>query len=219
MDYTIESWIDEMNILKSDKTKRIHTAKVLKKNMTNFFLKQLGDMLAGAFLTAITSEMYRDMLTDLYMVHSDSEDDKWMKERARRYANEIQDTTEKAVRSGNNPSEFTQAILFGIPLNKKDIPKDVLNALSEERALRIAMNETNVINNYKHHMELTKTQLTHTWDATIDAVTRPHHIAADGQTVPVNEPFEIDGEKLLFPGDDSLGATAKNIISCRCVEL
>lgn len=51
--------------------------------------------------------------------------------------------------------------------------------------------------------------------------TRPGHKDADGQTVPLDEPFSVankDGqlEMLLFPGDDSLGATASNLIQCRC---
>lgn len=219
MDYTIEDWIDEMNILKSDKTKRIKTAKSIEKEMENFFIRQLADLVAGAFLAVVTSEMYRDMLTDMYMAYSDSDSDIWMKNRARRFANEIQNTTEDVVRGQDNPPEFTQAILFGIPIKKSSIPQKVLKALSKDRATRIAMNETNVIHNYKHHMELAKTQFTHTWDATIDSVTRPHHFEADGLTVPIDEPFVIAGEKMLFPGDDSLGATAKNLINCRCVEL
>lgn len=134
MDYTIEDWIDEMNILKSDKTKRIKTAKSIEKEMENFFIRQLADLVAGAFLAAVTSEMYRDMLTDMYMAYSDSDSDTWMKNRARRFANEIQNTTEDAVRGQDNPLEFTQAILFGIPIKKSSIPQKVLKVLSKDMA-------------------------------------------------------------------------------------
>lgn len=34
--------------------------------------------------------------------------------------------------------------------------------------------------------------------------------------VPYNEPFEVSGELLMFPGDISLGASAGNTINCRC---
>lgn len=42
------------------------------------------------------------------------------------------------------------------------------------------------------------------------------HVAADGQTVPVGQPFLVSGEFLMYPGDRSRGASAGNIINCRC---
>lgn len=39
---------------------------------------------------------------------------------------------------------------------------------------------------------------------------------ADGQTVPNEEPFEVGGEKLMFPGDGSMGASGFNLYNCRC---
>jgi len=55
-----------------------------------------------------------------------------------------------------------------------------------------------------------------TWDSVGDSHVRDDHLAADGQTVPVNEPFVVGGEQLMFPGDTSLGASAGNVINCRC---
>lgn len=40
------------------------------------------------------------------------------------------------------------------------------------------------------------------------------HLDADGQQVPINEPFIVSGEELMFPGDPS--ASAGNSINCRC---
>ena len=219
MVYTIESWIDEMNILKADKTARIDTARSLDKELGKFFIRQLSDFERGLFLTEVSSESYRDMLIDLYMMYSDSATDEWMLNKSQRFADQIQKTTESTIRGIEGGSAFTSTLLFGSPIMRKDIPKKVLETLSQDRAMRIAMNETNIIHNYKHHIELSKNQITHTWDATLDAVTRPHHWDADGKTVPINEPFVIAGERLMFPGDDSLGATAKNLINCRCIEL
>jgi hypothetical protein len=42
------------------------------------------------------------------------------------------------------------------------------------------------------------------------------HLAPDGQAVATNKPFEVSGQELMFPGDRSLGATAGNVINCRC---
>nr|WP_232331026.1 MULTISPECIES: phage minor head protein [unclassified Thermoactinomyces] len=54
------------------------------------------------------------------------------------------------------------------------------------------------------------------WFAAHQDRTRPWHLEADGQRRPLDEPFEVNGEKLMFPGDTSLGATADNIVNCRC---
>lgn len=50
-----------------------------------------------------------------------------------------------------------------------------------------------------------------------DGRTRAHHLAADGQVRNLDEPFEVAGENLMYPGDSSLGASASNTIQCRCV--
>lgn len=42
------------------------------------------------------------------------------------------------------------------------------------------------------------------------------HLRADSTRVPVNKPFRVSGESLMYPGDRSLGATDGNVINCRC---
>lgn len=55
---------------------------------------------------------------------------------------------------------------------------------------------------------------TKTWQDTGDGRTRPEHAAADGQTVPVDQPFIVGGEQLMYPGDPA--GSAANTIQCRC---
>lgn len=57
------------------------------------------------------------------------------------------------------------------------------------------------------------------WLATLDARTRDEHAMADGQTVGIDEPFTVGGEKLMFPGDGSLGASGWNLYNCRCTQI
>lgn len=59
-------------------------------------------------------------------------------------------------------------------------------------------------------------QPTKIWESVGDSHTRDAHLAADGQEVPISEPFIVDGESLMFPGDPSLGASPGNLINCRC---
>jgi uncharacterized protein with gpF-like domain len=54
------------------------------------------------------------------------------------------------------------------------------------------------------------------WIAILDNVTRVDHAEADGQTVDFDEPYEVAGQQLRFPGDMGLGATIDNVINCRC---
>lgn len=59
--------------------------------------------------------------------------------------------------------------------------------------------------------------LTKTWSARDDSATRPAHARADGQTVPVNQPFIVNMEALMAPGDPS--GSPSNVINCRCKPL
>ena len=52
------------------------------------------------------------------------------------------------------------------------------------------------------------------WVSVRGATTRPEHAAADGQKVPIDMPFDVGGEALMFPGDPS-GSPA-NTINCQC---
>lgn len=52
------------------------------------------------------------------------------------------------------------------------------------------------------------------WVATLDGRTRHNHAVADGQVVPEDEPFEVGGEKLMYPGDPS--GSPWNVYNCRC---
>lgn len=45
---------------------------------------------------------------------------------------------------------------------------------------------------------------------------RESHIAMNGKTVGKLEAFEVDGERMLYPTDSSLGASAGSIVNCRC---
>lgn len=52
------------------------------------------------------------------------------------------------------------------------------------------------------------------WDAREDSAVRPAHRAADGQTVAASQPFIVDHEALIVPGDPA--GSPSNVINCRC---
>lgn len=54
------------------------------------------------------------------------------------------------------------------------------------------------------------------WVTVLDERTRLAHVVADGQKRDMEDPYEVGGDKLMFPGDYSLGAAPGNTINCRC---
>lgn len=54
------------------------------------------------------------------------------------------------------------------------------------------------------------------WIPTNDAVAREWHLAlAEQPSIPIDEPFDVDGEAMMYPQDP--GASAYNCVNCRCV--
>lgn len=54
------------------------------------------------------------------------------------------------------------------------------------------------------------------WITAIDGRERRAHRNADGQIVDMDKLFTVMAEKLRWPGDTSQGASAENVINCRC---
>ena len=118
-------------------------------------------------------------------------------------------------------SELTTGILKGESIPK--IAKRLKN-VSEKYlgdTIRIARTETTRVENsasqaigdYGRSRGL---NMWKRWIATGDERTRDEHLAADGQEVPNDEPFEVGGELMMYPGDESYGASGWNTINCRC---
>lgn len=57
---------------------------------------------------------------------------------------------------------------------------------------------------------------TKTWLRTSSREPRLSHLAAVGDTVDVDEPFDVGGVQMMFPGDTSLGAGPEDIVNCKC---
>jgi len=55
------------------------------------------------------------------------------------------------------------------------------------------------------------------WLSTNDDRTRPDHEDAQGQIVTIDEPFDVGGESLMFPGDPD--GSADQTVNCRCTVL
>jgi SPP1 gp7 family putative phage head morphogenesis protein len=93
--------------------------------------------------------------------------------------------------------------------------KTLFEETYKNRSETIARTETISATNYAgleaaKQVGITKKQ----WLTALDERTREWHAEADGQTVGIDEPFIVMGEKLMYPGDKN--GSPENIINCRC---
>lgn len=105
-----------------------------------------------------------------------------------------------------------------------DRVKGVYNNLTNYEAKRVALTETNMAYNNARHLAMTDAGIEYkAWLSSHGPNVRPAHAEAEenyiDDPIPLDEPFEVDGDQLLFPGDDSLGAGLDNIINCQCIQL
>jgi SPP1 gp7 family putative phage head morphogenesis protein len=94
--------------------------------------------------------------------------------------------------------------------------RSLFNDMSKGRADTIAQTETGGAYSFARNEGMKDTGVKNKrWLASPDDRTRISHAEADGQTVPIHEPFVVEGEELMYPGDPN--GSAENTINCRCV--
>lgn len=133
----------------------------------------------------------------------------------------IDSAKDKSVIVRKLTSEMTTSILKGesIPEMARRIKSIMESNLFD--SVRIARTETTRVENSARfdvgkEGEKLGFEMQKEWVSASDDRVRPEHAEANGQRVPLNEPFEVGGEKMMFPGDYSLGASGWNTINCRC---
>lgn len=89
--------------------------------------------------------------------------------------------------------------------------------LSNDRAMFISECEANSILNYRQYSKAVKAGKTKKkWIDVGDKRERKTHLEVGGTTLPIDEPFSVGDSLLQFPKDTSLGASAYEIVNCRC---
>jgi SPP1 gp7 family putative phage head morphogenesis protein len=88
-----------------------------------------------------------------------------------------------------------------------------LGIFGKARAQRIARTESHLAVMKGAHEAMVQNGVTHRqWLASLDERTRPAHLEANGQVVAIDEPYIVDNEELMFPGDPE--GSPGNIINC-----
>lgn len=138
----------------------------------------------------------------------------WLEDNAKPHAagivNTTQDTGRRAVAAGRESGASSSGIAAMIHATIRES--------APARAVRIGQTETHSSAN---HGSLTAASQNDPaaykiWIATPDNRTRDQHREAHNQRVRITEPFIVGGEKLMYPGHWSLGASGWNIYNCRC---
>lgn len=118
-------------------------------------------------------------------------------------------------------SEITRGISAGMSYN--EIARNISNATKAplSRAKTIVYTEGHRVqqaSNYDGQRKATSkgADVVKQWNSILDGNTRPTHRKLDGQIREVDEPFEMDGMKAMFPGD--FGDPAEDC-NCRCVSM
>jgi hypothetical protein len=153
--------------------------------------------------------------------------------RSEEHADLIADTTDKNMREAlkRATAEAAAAGIVLTNIQKASRAKEELAEYLRERLDLISITETQgaaesgkifemeeLIEGDAHFdgESIRESEPTKTWVAILDEHTREWHAEADGQEVPVDEPFIVKGEELMVPGDESMGASPDNICNCRC---
>jgi len=109
---------------------------------------------------------------------------------------------------------------------KQKVLRNQTKIYTRNQALRLVRTESTNAANYST-LQSAQTifageQMMKEWVSAMDTRMRTtppsdfDHGMANGQQVKFNEPFIVSGQKMMHPADWSLGASAGNIVNCRC---
>ncbi len=144
--------------------------------------------------------------------------DAWLRANAGKRITGITERSRKAIAAqiaeGQAAGETLRQIAWRID-------KFYLEDVIPNRSMVIARTEVGGATNWMQHWIATDTAdrgvpMEKEWLSLRDDRVRDDHAEANGQRQPLDEPFLVGGDELMYPGDESLGAGADEIINCRC---
>jgi SPP1 gp7 family putative phage head morphogenesis protein len=96
--------------------------------------------------------------------------------------------------------------------------RTAFNGVSDQRAQMIALTETGAAYGAGRDTAMRSAGIEYKqWLTSGNGNVRPAHLDAEGQTVRIEEPFNVGGEDLMHPGES--GGSAENVINCHCISI
>jgi SPP1 gp7 family putative phage head morphogenesis protein len=118
----------------------------------------------------------------------------------------------RAIEQGKTPSERATLVkeVSKQAAKGEEGPFSMNRAVTISRTLTTAAANGGKLEGWKQSGLVKKKR----WRAANNNRTRKDHREANGQTVDIDKPFRVGGEKLMYPGDPA--GSAKQIVKCRC---
>lgn len=187
-----ETYFGEMTLPEEEKTERIKMAE----DLEEVFITTMIWLFTLEQANNTNYEPVRQRMEDDYMevLRKYVEVDNYLKTYVKSFSYDVIDSTKKHK---NDPYYY-----------------------SLDRARFMAENEVNTAINHARYIEAVNAGKTmKRWESIIDEVTRKDHIEINGKYIPIGQAFHVGDSWLLFPKDTSLGASANQIVNCRCVTI
>lgn len=170
----------------------------------------------GSYFAKLTKRKFQEVLgkkLDDNLLYAQLMDDYFNEQVAELIVN-VDDEIKRQIRA---IIELKIAEGESVQVAAKSIIKQI-KLISKKRALVIARTEIIKANNMGSFFaaESTGVDFDKYWITRFDSKTRDSHISANKQRVGKDEYFVVDGDRMLVPCDTSQGASAGNVINCRC---
>lgn len=119
---------------------------------------------------------------------------------------DIQAALEEGLNAGDTADQLANRV------------RGAFNGIADERARAIAMTETSAAYGAGRYSAMVQAGVKYKrWLTSGNDNVRAAHAAANGQTVELNQTFEVGGEQLMHPGDTN--GSPENVINCHCVSI
>lgn len=225
-----ELYFAVMLITNPQKARRILLAEELENWFMDLFDEEFEDIIEGTFKD--NQEAYIDRIVEKYLeitnvsvTNSDSYSESVIK-KAFKTASEIQETTwnnlvtiplRKSQDEWFPEDNLAEFIKSGIGIGTAMFATEAIRRwLSKDRANTIALNEANWKWNNEEYFDAKEGYTRKIWHTALDEKVRMTHIDVEGVEIGIDEPFHVGSSLMLYPLDVSLGASASEIVNCRC---
>lgn len=166
-------------------------------------------------IPAVGVQALDDLSVGLDFDLSDARVTQFIQDAAQRFAQEVNDTTWEQLKASLSAGVDAGESIDDLAARVEQVMGDRIQSSAET----IARTEVLPAYNYATREAWAQSGVvaTRTWLATLDDRVRDAHAEAHGQTVALDEPYDVGGEQLMYPGDPD--GSAENIINCRCTEI
>ena len=206
----IDQYFDEMELSDSEKEDRKEFAEKLEDRLFLIlaFLYVILERKAYGGIQSVKDRLEKE-ITDL--VKEYTYPDITMSDYIRNYVAEFVDSTVR------NAERYIGGVADNPEQEENVDDKKLSYWFSEDRAKYNAENEANTIFNYEQFRQAKADGLAYKhWITMKDERVRRTHAEVDDVVIPIDEPFEVGGYKMMYPKDSSLGAGPEEIVNCRC---